>query len=106
MTAGGTDRALSLLGLARCARELLIGQDRVLAALKAGRGLFIVASEDCSPNVLRKARAASGGAVAVLGVSREALGASIGVMNAQIAALPSGSGFVKKLKELLKQGGS
>lgn len=88
--------------MARRAREILIGQDRVFEALKAGRELFVVASEDCSPNVLRKLGDAGGGARITEGVTRETLGAALGVMNAQIAALPAESGFAKSLKDLLK----
>jgi ribosomal protein L7Ae-like RNA K-turn-binding protein len=96
------ERALSLLGMARRARELLVGQDRVLGAIKDGRSLFIAAAEDCAQNVLRKIHTTKCDIRVVSGLSREALGAAIGVTNAQIVALPSGSGFVKKLKELLK----
>jgi ribosomal protein L7Ae-like RNA K-turn-binding protein len=103
--AGHADRAMSLLGMACRARELIIGQDRVLAAIKDGRKLFVLTSEDCSSNVLRKIRASNCDTLVAQGYSRESLGSAIGVMNAQIVALPSGSGFVKKLKELLKSGG-
>jgi ribosomal protein L7Ae-like RNA K-turn-binding protein len=96
-------RALALLGMARRANELIIGQDRVLRALSSGRRLFMVAAADCSQNVLRKtgrlhcARIASG-------LSRESLGMAVGVGKTQIVALPAGSGFVKKLEELLTRG--
>jgi ribosomal protein L7Ae-like RNA K-turn-binding protein len=96
------ERALSLLGMARRARELLIGQDRVLEAMKNGGGLVAVVTEDCSPQVLRKICAGNCGALVIKGVSREEMGAALGVMNAQIAALPAESGFAKRLKDLLK----
>jgi ribosomal protein L7Ae-like RNA K-turn-binding protein len=97
-----TERALSLLGMARRARELLIGQDMVLAAARSGRRMFIMVSDDCSPNVLLRAGGAQNDVRVIKGVSREELGAALGVTNAQITALPDGSGFVKKLKDLLK----
>jgi ribosomal protein L7Ae-like RNA K-turn-binding protein len=102
---GHADRAMSLLGMARRARELVIGQDRVFAAMKNGCRLFIVTSEDCSSNVLRKIRSSNCDMLVARGHSRESLGSAVGVANAQIVALPLGSGFVKKLKELLKSGG-
>ena len=97
-------RALSLLGLARRAGLLLVGQDEVLGALKSR--LFIVTTEDCSPSVLRKVerKLTDRGSVCfvIKGVSRERLGRSIGANSAQIAALPIESGFAKNLSELLQ----
>ncbi|MDR1650409.1 MAG: hypothetical protein LBR87_01325 [Synergistaceae bacterium] len=102
-TADGTARALSLLGLARASGELIVGQDNVFRARGAGRKLLVIVSRDCSENVLRRigedARLAAD-------VSRESLGGALGLNNVQIAALPEGSGFAKKLKELLRQGGT
>ena len=95
------EQALSLLGMARRAGALMVGQDRVFAEMRSGK-LFILASADCSPNVLRKAMSSNCETLVAPGFSRESLGTSIGVANAQIVALPRGSGFVKKLKELLK----
>ena len=96
------ERALALLGMARRARVLIVGQDRVFAAMRGGGGLFIVASGDCSGNVLRKALSSNCETLVLEDFSRESLGKAVGVMNAQIVALPGGSGFVKKLKELSK----
>ena len=95
------EQALSMLGIARRARALLVGQDKVFAAIRNGDKLFIIASADCSQNVIRKMLSSNCETLFVESFSRESLGAAIGVMNAQIVALPSGSGFVKKLKELL-----
>jgi len=101
-------RALSLLGMARKAGALWIGQDRVLRELGITRSL-VIASEDCSGNVLRKLAACSGRTRSVWyvleGVTREDLGKALGVNGAQIAALPLKSGFADKLSELLQQGG-
>ena len=96
------EQALSLLGMARRARVLMVGQDRVFAAIKDGGELFIVTSADCSRNVLRKVLSSNCETLVAEDFSRESLGIAVGVMNAQIVALPYGSGFVKKLKELLK----
>ncbi|MDR1966232.1 MAG: hypothetical protein LBQ36_05940 [Synergistaceae bacterium] len=97
--------ALALLGLARRAGALVVGQDQVFRALKSGGGLFIVASEDCAHNVIRKTENPKCELRLVGGLSRTDLGGAIGVGSAQIAALPLGSGFAKKLKELLKISG-
>jgi ribosomal protein L7Ae-like RNA K-turn-binding protein len=102
----GIERALSLLGMARRAQDLIIGQDRVLKAIKEGRGLLVITSGDCARNVLRKTSGVNCETIVAQGLSRDSLGAAVGVTNAQIVALPSGSGFVKKLKELLKSGGT
>ena len=104
-SAGNMGRVLALLGLSRRANELIIGQDRVLGALSSGRRLFVVAAADCSQNVLRKTRRLCDTRVAG-GLSRESLGMAVGVGKTQIVALPAGSGFVKKLEELLTQGGT
>jgi ribosomal protein L7Ae-like RNA K-turn-binding protein len=95
-------RALSLLGLARRAGELVVGQDRVLKELRAGRALFVVTTPDCAKNVLRKIENYSCERRVLNDISRLGLGGQLGVGSAQIAALPVGSGFVKKIKELLK----
>jgi ribosomal protein L7Ae-like RNA K-turn-binding protein len=98
-------RILALLGIARRANELIIGQDKVLKVLSSGRRLFIVAAADCSQNLLRRTGRLCDIRVAN-GLSRESLGVAVGVGNTQIVALPAGSGFVKKLEELLTQGGT
>ena len=102
MTSEAVRSILSLLGLARRARELVIGQDRVFGALKAGRKLCAIASEDCSQNVMRKARAAMRGVIVIPGLSGESLGAAVGINSAKIVALPSESGFTRKIEDLSK----
>lgn len=102
------DKALSLLGMARRAGAVEIGQDRALGALRRSRQLVVLA-DDCSPNVLRKVASLSSkrGSICYIleGVTREELGGALGVASAQVAALPFKSGFVNKLAELLQQGG-
>lgn len=102
------DKALSLLGMARRAGAVEVGQDRVLGALKISRQL-VVATGDCSPVVLRKVANLSVKRESVCyileEVTREELGRALGVTSAQVAALPFKSGFVNKLAELLQQGG-
>jgi ribosomal protein L7Ae-like RNA K-turn-binding protein len=104
----GIEKALSLLGVARRAGVLLVGQDQVLRA-RGREGLFVIISEDCSPNVLRKISVLDGEKTTCRtlgGVEREELGRHIGASSAQIAAIPINSGFAKKIALLLRQEGS
>jgi ribosomal protein L7Ae-like RNA K-turn-binding protein len=102
------EKALSLLGVARRSGAVLVGQDQVFRSLD--KRMFIITTDDCSRAVTRKIGHAvlSGGSVCVIieSVTREELGKSLGVGSAQIAALPIESGFVEKLAELLKSGGT
>lgn len=101
-------RLLSLLGMARRAGALVIGQDRVLGGLGRSRSL-VIATGDCARNVLRKLAASSerGENICYVleDVAREDLGRALGVTSAQVDALSLKSGFVNKLTELLQQGG-
>ena len=101
-----TARVLQMLGLARRSGAVEIGQDRALAA-RARRVLFLT-TEDCADAVVRKleSRISAGGHnhYTIPGVTREELGNAVGVGSAQILALPSDSGFAKKIAELLEQG--
>jgi ribosomal protein L7Ae-like RNA K-turn-binding protein len=102
------EELLSLLGLARRAGVLLVGQDQVFRARAKG-GLFVIASEDCSPNVWRKIGASGDGKTTgrmLCGVGRDEMGRHMGVRSAQIAAVPINSGFAKKITLLLRQEGS
>ncbi|MDR1580581.1 MAG: ribosomal L7Ae/L30e/S12e/Gadd45 family protein [Synergistaceae bacterium] len=102
MTNEAARSILSLLGLARKARELVMGQDRVFGALKTGQKLCAIASEDCSQNVLRKVRPATRDVIVIPGLTRESLGAAVGINSAEIVALPAESGFTRKIIDLSK----
>jgi ribosomal protein L7Ae-like RNA K-turn-binding protein len=80
----------------------MMGQDRVFGALKSGQKLCAIVSEDCSPNVLRKTRSAMCDVIVIPGLSCESLGAAVGINSAKIVALPSESGFTRKIKDLSK----
>ena len=99
-------KILSLLGMARRAGEIFIGQDKVFSVLS--RELLIVTAQDCSPNVTRKLKSALSESRCICytmqDVTREDLGRALGVENVQIAALFMESGFAGKLAELLRQG--
>lgn len=99
------DRAVSvsimnILGLARRAGILLIGQDQVLKELRHAGTLMTVVTSDCSPSLLRRLKAkAERGEITLLTLEdtdRSLLGSHLGVDSAQIAALPYG-GLAKKV---------
>ena len=79
-----------------------MGQDRVFGALKGGQKLCAIASEDCSQNVLRKARSAMCDVIVIPGLTCESLGTAVGINSAKIVALPYGSGFTRKIIDLSK----
>ncbi|MDO5116635.1 MAG: ribosomal L7Ae/L30e/S12e/Gadd45 family protein [Synergistaceae bacterium] len=93
-------KLLDMLGLARRAGELIIGQDKIFDALRKGKKLAVFVTNDCSKNVLRTLETAEGrGGITVLllkDTDRARLGNSLGLRAAQAAALPSESGFVRK----------
>lgn len=97
-------KVLDMLGMARRAGALIVGQDNVLPALKRSGVLAVFVTRDCSGNVSRhvESAAARGSAKIFLleDTSRSELGASIGTASAQIAALPAESGFAKKIYTL------
>lgn len=99
------ERLLSMLGLARRARALIIGQDKVLAA-KLNK-LLVVTSSDPAANVSRKLENREDGSsiYSIEGLSRERLGTAVGLISTQIVAIDHKNGFAKKLEGLLKQGG-
>ena len=102
-----TERVLSMLSLARRAQELLIGQDKILEALRGGKRLVVFVTEDCSENVLRKLHSAEErGELNIFilkDTGRELLGRHLGINAAQAAALPEGSGFAEKIVSLLNE---
>jgi ribosomal protein L7Ae-like RNA K-turn-binding protein len=89
----------SLLGLARRAGKLLLGQDEVLAELRRKK-LLIFMSNDCTSNVARRVKSAKErGAAEIIELKttdRAALGSKAGIKSAQIVALPYGDGFADK----------
>ncbi len=90
---------LSMLGLARRAGFLIVGQDDLRAKLREQMALLVIAASDCAPNVLRHVQGVR--CIVLEDVDREDLGTSIGLPGAQIVALPAGCGFAKKISNLL-----
>ena len=97
-------KVLDMLGMARRAGELLVGQDKVLPALKGAEKFAVFVTDDCSANVSRHIETAVQRGTAEIflleGTGRGELGASLGIAAAQTAALPMKSGFVKKIYTL------
>ena len=101
LSRAGEERLFSLLGLARRAGKLLMGQDKVLEAAKSGRRLLVITSNDVSAAVLRSLRPHEEcGLVTRIKISdadRTELGRRLGIAGAQIAALSELDGFAKKV---------
>lgn len=97
-------KVLDMLGMARRAGALIVGQDNVLPALKRSETLAVFVTTDCAGNVSRhvESAAARGSAKVFLleDTARSELGACIGTASAQIVALPAESGFAKKIYTL------
>lgn len=97
-------KVLSILGMARRAGVVVIGQDNVLAKLKRGERLFMITTGDCSGALLLKiGRHCERGSVcrSIDGITREELGGAMGISSTQIAALPAESGFADSMAKLL-----
>jgi ribosomal protein L7Ae-like RNA K-turn-binding protein len=103
MDEGINKNLLNMLGLARRAGLLLIGQDQVLASRKSHESMVVVVTNDCSANVRRALQSwEDKGEVTVIvlkNTDRATLGAYLGVGSTQIAALPRG-GLAEKVLSL------
>jgi ribosomal protein L7Ae-like RNA K-turn-binding protein len=95
------EKTLSLLGMARRAGVLIIGQDGVKSRLSNGEELFILFPEDAESKSQKTfssiAKRADNYAV-LEGISIERLAHAIGVARAVVVALPEQSGFVTRIK--------
>ncbi len=100
-------KALSLLGLARGAGALFIGQDKIAEALRGGGELAVFVTEEAGGGARGKVLAAEGRGrlerYRVKNTGRALLGKSLGVGAAQAAALPAGSGFAEKIIAVLNE---
>lgn len=95
------DRICGTLGIAHRAGELIIGQDRVLESLSAGKNLLVLLTDDHSPTLKRAMDAKNAETHILYGISRTELGQSLGLRQAQVAALPARGGFAGKIAGLL-----
>lgn len=100
----GAEKILSLLGMARRAGVLIIGQDGVKSRLSRGDKLFMLFPDDAPLNSERTfmSLTKNTGSYAVLdGISTERLAHAIGVSRAVVVALPDGNGFIEGIKNSL-----
>ena len=100
------DELGSLLGLARRAGEIIIGQDRVLEAVLSHKKLLILLSSDHSENVKKALDMRQIPSTTLTTVDRTAMGEMLGLRQTQIVAFPAGSGFAEKARGLLSEGGN
>ena len=103
------EKNLSLLGMARRAGVLIIGQDSVKSSLSRKEKLFIMFPED-APDRSQKTYASltkyADNYAVLEGVTIEQLAHAIGVERVVVVALPLESGFVSKIKDSLNHLGS
>lgn len=96
-----TGKIMNILGLARRAGALFVGQDHVFAEIKKSLPLLVIVTNDCSKNVLRSIDAGvERGEVTKITldeIDRTALGAQLGIRGAQVTALIRQSGFAKNI---------
>jgi hypothetical protein len=99
---------LSVLGFARRAGALLIGQDIVKSSLARSDSLLVLLTETDSSfyRSLRKGRYAE---KCLLfnppGITEIDLSAAIGLRNVKVVALPLRGGFAQRILQLLAEGG-
>ncbi len=100
-------KALSMLGLARAAGALSIGQDQITEELRRGKKLVLFVTEETGASAMRRFAAAEERGAAKIcrleNTGRLLLGRSIGVTSAQAAALPAGNGFADKIISILSE---
>ena len=97
------EKMLGLLGLMRRASAISLGEDRALESLRGGKAKILLFAEDVADNARRKAEnLASGRNVELvwLPLSKEELGAALGVGRCSVAAVTD-LGFAQALGKLL-----
>lgn len=103
-----TEQVFNLLGLVRRAGKLLIGQDKVLSAAKAGACLLVITSNDASEAVLRSLRPheerGTVTRIMITDTGRTVLGRRLGITSAQITALSAQEGLAKKILNIFNDG--
>ncbi len=103
-----TAAVLSVLGFARRAGVLLIGQDIVKSSLARRESLLVLfAGKDTSfQRSLQKGRYAEKcHLLNPPGITEAELSAAIGSRNVKVVALPLRSGFAQRIVQLLAEGG-
>ena len=96
------DRVLSLLGLCRRAKKLVIGAEVTEQSVREGKSFLVLTAADASPNSLKKVlRACEENGVDALCVNRgkDALSHALGRLCAVLSV--EDSGFAAKLREMI-----
>ena len=95
------ERLLSVLGMARKAREIFIGQDQVGDTVRKKKSLLVVTGEDISLNLDgalgRYVENGQCQRLRLVGVTRERLGNAVGIRSTLIVALSLNSGFARSI---------
>ena len=95
-------KLLSLLGLARRAGKLSVGNDPVLESIRKKESSLLLAAEDLSPRTMKGIRAAAGELPLLrLAVPMDEIGAAIGKRVGILSV--NDAGFAKKLTEISKE---
>ena len=93
------NRELSILGLAKRAGRLAVGNDAVSEALRTGRAKLLLLAEDAAENTVRRfGNRRQDVPFETLPCSKETLGAAIGYQNCAVAAICD-AGFVKAFRQ-------
>ncbi len=99
-------KILNLLGIARRAGVIFIGQDQVLESCKKYKALLVLTSDDCSENVLKSLKNAETRTSVEkirLNLDRTQMGQSVGTKSAQIVSIDYENGFAGKILSLMNR---
>lgn len=106
---GSRDSLLSLLGLARRAGALRIGQDIVQSSLARGELLLVLFARGADSSFYRslsKGRYAEQNRISVLSdIPEELLSSAVGAKRVKVVAVPLHGGFAESIVKLLAEGG-
>ncbi len=99
-------KSLNLLGLMTRAGKIVTGEDLIIKNIQEKKVKLLVIASDCGKNNLKKLtdKAKYYGTEFCVIFSTEEISRAIGKEN-RVALAITDTGFSKKLKELLKQGG-
>ena len=100
---------LSAIGLGRRAGIIVIGQDRVLQALKKRKKYVVILSSDRSDalarSILQLSLKAGHSVIQLEDIDRAEIGKALGLTHCQIVAILHNNGLAKKISHQLLEGG-